>query len=184
MTVMTARRGLKKNNVVLRERELVGGNTSLFLDTFKDGVHTYEFLKLYLVKARTPLERQTNKETRELAEQIRTERERELNHANHGMISPSKKKVSFFVFADNYIAGYKKKDIRMIQGAIKRFRDFLSETRPKLNQKALKFEHLDEPMMTDFVQYLESRSTGEGAHGYYQRFKKVLHRAVAEGLME
>ena len=86
---MKKRRGLKKNNVVLRERELANGNISLFLDTYKDGAHTYEFLKLYLVKARTPLERQANKETRELAEQIRTERERELNHAQYGLIPPT-----------------------------------------------------------------------------------------------
>ena len=59
---MKKRRGLKKNNVVLRERKLANGNISLFLDTYKDGAHTYEFLKLYLVKARTPLERQANKE--------------------------------------------------------------------------------------------------------------------------
>lgn len=180
---MKKRRGLKKNNVVLRERELANGNISLFLDTYKDGAHTYEFLKLYLVKARTPLERQANKETRELAEQIRTERERELNHARHGLIPPTKKKVAFFVFADNYISNYQKKDIRMVQGAIKRFRDFLTEEHPKLNQKTLRVDQLTSLMMIDFVQYLESRSTGEGAHGYYQRFKKVLRRAVAEGLI-
>lgn len=180
---MKTRRGLKKNNVVLRERELANGNISLFLDTYKDGAHTYEFLKLYIVKARTPLERQTNKETRELAEQIRTERERELNHTQHGMVSPAKKKVSFFAFADNYTSNYQKKDIRMVQGAIKRFRDFLTEEQPKLNQNTLRTNQITSLMMTDFVQYLEGRSTGEGAHGYYQRFKKVLRRAVAEGLI-
>lgn len=180
---MKTRRGLKKNNVVLRERELVNGDISLFLDTYKDGAHTYEFLKLYIVKARTPLERQTNKETRELAEKIRTERESELNHTQHGMVSPAKKKVAFFVFADNYISSYQKKDIRMVQGAIKRFRDFLNEEQPKLNQKTLRTDQITSLMMIDFVQYLEGRSTGEGAHGYYQRFKKVLRRAVAEGLI-
>jgi len=180
---MKAKRGLKKNNVVLRERELKNGNISLFLDTFKDGVHNYEFLKLYLVKARTPLERQTNKETRVLAEQIRTERETELNHREHGMIVPTKKKISFFVFADKYVASYQKKDIRMVQGALNRFRDFLNETRPKLNQSTLKIDQITKLMITDFVEYLEGRSTGEGAHGYYQRFKKVLKRAVDEGLI-
>lgn len=180
---MKTRRGLKKNNVVLRERELANGNISLFLDTYRKGAHTYEFLKLYIVKARTPLERQTNKETRELAEQIRTERERELNHTQHGVVSPAKKKVSFFAFTDNYISSYQKKDIRMVQGAIKRFRDFLKEEQPKLNQKTLRADQITSLMMTDFVQYLEGRSTGEGAHGYYQRFKKVLRRAVAEGLI-
>lgn len=180
---MRAKRGTKKNSVVLRERELNSGNISLYLDTYREGERSYEFLKLYITKARTPLERQTNKETMALAEQIRTERERELNHAEHGIISNSKKKVSFFTFTDNYIATYQKKDIKMIRGAVQRFRDFLAESRQKVNQKTLKISQLDKVMMLDFIDYLDSRSTGEGAHSYYQRFKKILRRALDEGLI-
>lgn len=180
---MRAKRGTKKNSVVLREKQLNNGNISLYLDTYREGQRSYEFLKLYLIRARTPLERQTNKETMALAEQIRTERERELNHSQHGIVSPSKKKVSFFRFTDNYIATYQKKDIKMIKGAVKRFRDFLTEERPRVNQKTLNIGQLDKVMMLDFIEYLDSRSTGEGAHSYYQRFKKILRRALDEGLI-
>ena len=33
-------------------------------------------------------------------------------------------------------------------------------------------------MIIDYVDYLKSKSIGEGAHGYFQRFKKVLKNAV------
>ena len=180
----TVRRGTKKNNVTLREKELSNNNISLYLDIYRDGERSYEFLKLYINnKARTPIERQGNKETYELAEKIRLERERELNHNAHGQITPTKQKVTFFDFAENYRANYTKKDIKMIKGAIQRFRDFLTDQRPRLNQKSLKISQIDKVMIIDFVSYLESRSIGEGAHGYYQRFKKILKRAVDEDII-
>lgn len=184
MRAKTGRRGTKKNNVTLREKLLSNNNKSLYLDIYRDGERTYEFLKLYInSKARTPLERQNNKDTYTLAETIRSERERELNYTAHGQVVPTKQKISFFEFAGNYERNYKKKDIRMIQGALKRFADFLTETRPTLKQKSLKFSQMTPLMMSDFVEYLESKSTGEGAHGYYARFKKILKRAVDEGII-
>lgn len=183
-TKPVTRKGTKKNNVTLREKPLSDGNISLYLDIYRDGERIYDFLKLYInSKARTPIEKQSNKITYQLAEQIRTERENEMNHNAHGQIVPAKQKVSFFEFADNYKENYTKKDIRMINGAIDRFRDFLTEKRPLINIKNLKLSQIDKLLMTDFVSYLESKSIGEGAHGYYQRFKKILKRAVDEGII-
>src|SRR5690554_3814703 len=112
MKARPVRRGTKKNNVTLREKELSNGKVSLYLDIYRDKTRSYEFLKLYIDnKARTPLEKQVNNETYELAEKIRTERERELNHTAHGFIVPTKQKVSFFAFAQSYEESYQKKDI-------------------------------------------------------------------------
>ncbi|MDD4490194.1 MAG: Arm DNA-binding domain-containing protein, partial [Paludibacter sp.] len=87
------RKGTKKNNVILREKALTSGNVSLYLDIYRDGTRTYEFLKLYVnTKARTPIEREANREVFELAEKIRTQKESDLNHQTHGQISPTNKK--------------------------------------------------------------------------------------------
>ena len=181
---MSIRKGTKKNNVTLREKRLSNGNISLYLDYYREGERSYEFLKLYINnKVRTPLEKQANKDTYSLAEQIRTERENELNHKSFGLVVPTKQKINFFDFADNYKANYTKKDIRMINGAIERFRDFLLVNRPSINQAHLKITQIDKLMIIDFVSYLESKSVGEGAHGYYQRFKKIIKRAVDEGII-
>ncbi|NLK15088.1 MAG: site-specific integrase [Bacteroidales bacterium] len=176
----------KKNSdiVKLREKKMANGNTTLFLDWYDNGVRNKEYLRLHInKKARTPLEKENNKRTLELAKKIRLERETQITHSNFGQIIPVKKKVAFFAFAENYKNNYTKKDIRMIVGAIQRFKDFLTEQRPFLNQKSLKIAQIDKVMMTDFVSYLESRSIGEGAHGYFQRFKKILKRAVDEEII-
>ncbi len=176
----------KKNSdiVKLREKKMTNGNVSLFLDWFVDGVRNKEYLKLYLnPKARTPIEKESNNRTIELAKKIRLERETQLTHSTYGQTIPTKQKITFFAFAENYRDKYTKKDIKMIRGAIQRFKDFLTDKRPRLNQKSLKLSQIDRLMMIDFVDYLESRSIGEGAHGYYQRFKKILKRAVDEDII-
>jgi integrase len=178
------RKGTKKNNVTLREKPLSSNNVSLYLDIYRDGVRHYEFLKLYVSdNARTPIERQIKKETLELAESIRTQRESELNHVAHGQIAPSKQKINFIDYANSYVVDYTKKDIRMITGAIDRFKDFMYQRYPKMKLKDLNLSQNDKLMIIDFVVYLESKSTGEGAHGYFQRFKKVLKHAVDENII-
>jgi integrase/recombinase XerD len=68
----------------------------------------------------------------------------------------------------------------MIQGAYKRFKDFLSIEYP-LYSNSLKPKQLNKDMIKAFVVYLESKSKGEGARGYYQRFKKVVANAEEKG---
>jgi len=179
------RKGTKKNNVILRERELSSGNITLYLDIYRDGKRTYEYLRLYInPKARTPLERQQKKETYELAENIRTQRESDLNHKAHGQISPAKKKVSYLDFVENYLKEYQKKDIRMLKLANNRFKKFLVEILPKVKIATLKINEIEKPMMEKYVDYLTENSKGEGAHSCFQRFKKILKNAVENELID
>jgi len=173
------RKGTKKNNVVLREKTLASGNISLYLDIYRDGVRSYEFLKLYVDnKARTPIETQAKKETLELAEQIRTQRESELNHAAHGFIAPIKKKTLYLDYVESYLKAYTKKDERMIKGATERFKKFISDKMPGVNINTLKLSQIDKQMIVLYVEYLKEKSTGEGGHSYFSRFKKILNYAV------
>lgn len=177
------RRGTKKNNITLREKKLANNNISLYLDIYRDGKRSYEFLKLYITeKPRSPEERQKNKENLALAEKIRTERESILNNEAFGFTAPSKQKVNYLDFYQSYIDGYTKKDIRMIQGSFDRFKSFLSDEYPSLKNH-IRPDQIDKDMMKKFVDYLHARSVGEGALGYYQRFKKVLRYANEKGLI-
>ena len=38
-----------KEPIRIRFKQLANGNQSIYLDTYKDGKRTYEFLKLYIV---------------------------------------------------------------------------------------------------------------------------------------
>ena len=112
-----------------------------------------ENLNLYLIeKPRTPADRQQNKETLDLA-------------------------INFLDYFQSYIDGYTKKDLRMMQIAFSRFKDFLKEQYP-LYECNIKPEFITKDMMVLFVDYLQSRSVGEGAKSIYQRFKKVIRYAI------
>jgi len=177
------RKGTKKNNVILREKALINGNVSLYLDIYRDGKRSYEFLKLYVnAKARTPLERQANKEVFELAERIRTQKESDLNHLTHGQISPTTKRINFLDYYQTYIDKYTKADIRMIKASFERFKDFLKEFYPQYKTH-IKPDQLTKDMMVSFVEFLESKSKGEGALTFYKRFKKVIKYAVENNVI-
>ena len=80
----------KKEPVRLREKALANGNKSLYLDIYRDGKREYEFLKLYLVPAKTPLDKQQNKETLATAQTIKAKRQIELQNGEYGFISQFK----------------------------------------------------------------------------------------------
>ncbi|WP_416996962.1 tyrosine-type recombinase/integrase [Alistipes dispar] len=180
---MATRKGTKKNNVTLREKPLANGNISLYLDIYRDGVRVKEYLKLYIVaKPKDKDERAANKETLRLAEEIRAARQSELNHSAFGLISPVKQRVYLYDYFEKYIDAYTKKDIRMITGAFERFKDFMAQEYPHRKEQ-IRFDELTPEMIKGYVDYLQSRSRGEGALGYYQRFKKVINSAVEKNII-
>jgi integrase/recombinase XerD len=178
------RRGTKKNNVRLREKVLANGNISLYLDIYRDKKRTYEFLKLYIdPKARTPKEREKNRINIELAEKIRTTRENELNHSAFNEIVPEHKKILFIDFTNSYTDKYKKKDYRMIVGAINNFIKFFNETYSNQKITSLKLSKIDKSMMIGYLDYLERHHSGEGIESYFKRFKKILKYAVDNAML-
>lgn len=61
----------------------------------------------------------------------------------------------------------------MMEGSYQRFNDFLYEYYLALKVN-IRTDQTDKDMMIKFVEYLQSRSMGEGARGYFQRLKKVV----------
>ena len=188
------------DNPKLGAKILSDGRESLFLDYYFGYQMVYserldkqvarkdrkrEFLKLYLWQApRTPLERQQNKETMELAKRIRFERGQELLENVEGYRLKKKSDINFLDYFRAYIDKYTKKDIRMVEIALKRFIDFLNDT-PEYSKyvKRIKPEHITKDMVEDFTEYLQGRSVGEGAKSIYARFKKVIKYAIEHDVM-
>lgn len=188
------------DNPKLMKKELSDGNYSLYLDYYlgrvnvKDEVtgeiknkvqRRREFLKLtILANPRTPIERKQNKETYELARKIRFEREQEMKESLNGYRLRKDNSINFLTYFQAYIDSYTKKDVRMLQIALQRFKDFLSETKEYSKfTLSIKPEQLTKDMMLDFVEYLQNKSTGEGAKSIYQRFKKVIKYAIEHDVM-
>ncbi|MEG0900384.1 MAG: phage integrase SAM-like domain-containing protein [Oscillospiraceae bacterium] len=80
------------------------------------------------------------------------------------------------------IDSYTKKNLRMVQTALSRFKDFLKEQYP-LYKCNIKPEFISKDMIVQFVDYLQSPSVGEGAKSIYQRFKKVIRYAIEHEIM-
>lgn len=188
------------DNPKLGAKVLSDGRESLFLDYYLGYQKIYneklgrevtrkdrkrEHLSLYLWQApRTPIERQQNKDTLELAKKIRFEKGQELLEMTEGYRLKSNRKVNFLDYFRTYIDNYTKKDIRMIQIAFGRFVDFLNET-PEYNKykDMIRPDQITKDMILSFSEYLQSRSVGEGARSLYARFKKVIKHAVEHGVM-
>ena len=144
-----------------------------------------ESLNLYLIeKPRTPIDRQHNKETLLLANRIRQEKEQAFLENKEGYRFKKDRQINFLDYFESYNSAYTKKDIRMLQIALQRFRDFLNDT-PEYKKycKSITPEQLSKDMMIDFTEYLQSRSKGEGAKSIYQRFKKVIKYAIEHDVM-
>lgn len=183
------------DNPKLGAKILSDGRESLFLDyyfgyqkVFSDKLgkevlrkdRKREFLKLYLWQApRTPMERQNNKETLELAKKIRFERGQQLLEDVEGYRLKKNRDINFLDYFQSYIDKYTKKDYRMVEVALHRFKDFLNET-PEYNKfaKKIKPEQITKDMVEAYTEYLQSRSVGEGAKSIYARFKKVVKYAI------
>lgn len=134
---------------------------------------------MYLIaKPRTPIERQQNKEALELATKIRAEREQEFKESMLGYRLKKDRSINFLDYFQAYIDSYTKKDIRMLEIALSRFKDFLKDHYP-LYEFSIKPDLITKEMMERFVEYLQSRSVGEGAKSIYQRFKKVVRYGIA-----
>lgn len=188
------------DNPKLGAKVLNDGRESLFLDYYlgyskevneatgkvvikKD--RKREYLKLYLWQApRTPEERQHNKETMELAKGIRYERGQQLLESIEGYRIKANMEINFLDYFQKYIDSYTKKDIKMVQIALQRFKDFLTET-PQYTKysKKIKPEQITKDMILAFTEYLQGRSKGEGAKSIYQRFKKVVKYAIEHDVM-
>ena len=188
------------DNPKLGAKVLSDGRESLFLDfylgfemaissksgkEYKKVNNKRAYLKLYLWQApRTPLERQQNKEMLELAKKIRFERGQELLESMEGYRLKKERDINFLDYFQAYIDKYTKKDIRMVEIALKRFIDFLNDTPEyKKYAKKIKPEQITKDMVEAFTEYLQCRSVGEGARSIYARFKKVIKYAIEHDAM-
>ena len=144
-----------------------------------------ENLNLYLVaNPRTPLDRQQNKETLELAKKIRFERGQQLLEDMEGYRLKKDREVNFLEFFQKYNDSYTKKDYRMMPLTLNRFKDFLKETDEyRKYETFIKPDQITKEMMEDFVIYLQGRSKGEGALNIFTKFKKVCKYAVENDVM-
>jgi integrase len=182
----------KEDNPKLGAKLLTDGRESLFLEYYFGYEMTCdeasgkmkarknrrrESLKLYLWhNPRTPQQRQDNKQALIIAKQLRNDKAKELLDQERGYkLQTKKESINFLDYFQVYLEAYTKKDIRVIQSALRHFQAFLHETPEyKVFERKIKPEQVTSTMIEAFTEYLRGKCTGEGAKSVYQRFKKVF----------
>lgn len=193
------------DNPKLGAKVLSDGRESLFLDfyfgysmavssktgqEYKRVNNQREFLSLYLWQApRTPLERQQNKETLDLAKKIRYERGQELleNQEGYRIGKQKKEEVNYLDFMADYHASYTKKDANQIRRARTVFIDFLIDPKGKLLPEKIKGSMTKEEKETIRKNNAKKEAERERkAHGLVvrpQQLTKNLMKAFTEYLI-
>ena len=191
----------REENPKLGAKLLSDGRESLFLDYYFGFTMVYsntldkmvpkkqkrrESLSLYLWhNPRTPQQRQENKDTLAIANKIRRDRANDIAEPEKKVELQTKKAdVNFLDYMQEYVDNYTKADVRVMQMAVNRFKNFLKDT-PEYTIFAdfIKPNQIDCDMIEVFIEYLQHTSKGDGAKTIYQRFKKVIRYAVANDVM-
>ena len=181
--------------VKLRQRAISGNRQSLYLDFYPAIPHPEtgkptrrEFLGLYLFdKPQNPFDKQSNNETKQLAENIRAKRQIEIQAGNYGFLNTELKAETDFV-------EYFKQLVETKTGGNKNgwqtaFNYFEMFTGGKLT-----LSNLNENLCNDFREYLltakrqrgiqSKQITQSSARAYYNKFKAALKQAYKKGLIE
>lgn len=164
-------------SVTLRKKINPNGSTSLYLDIYHNGNRYKEYLKgMKLVKPANPIDRKTNSEILNTAKEIAVKRASEIVSNDYNIIATHKSKVDFIKYFEDYIANYKKKDKKNMQGAFNQFKMFMANN----GIQNVSMKTLNDKMVFDFAEFLKEKCFGEGAASYFARFKKVLKYAVRD----
>ncbi len=140
-----------------------------------------ENLNLYLIaKPKTPIDRTHNKETLQLAEKIRFEREQQFSEDRDGYRLQRKSRVNLLEYFADFADKANVADRLVLVGALKNFKNFLKEEYPQFANR-IEAKNLSKEMIQKFVYYLEDNHKGQGAETYYKRFKRLVNYAVEQG---
>jgi integrase len=186
--------------VKLRQKGISGNRKSLYLDFYPAIPHPEtgeptrrEFLGMYLFdKAKNPIDKQHNKDTLQIAEQLRQKRENQLNKPE-------------------IYTGYEKEQLKIKEQGERNFVEYfktLSDKRKASNRDNwvsahkyfekftngnLKFADLNEKVCNDFKGYLLTTKSNKSnktilaqnsAVSYFNKLKATLKQAYKDGLLK
>ena len=184
-----------KEFVRIRQKRLANGNNSIYLDIYKNGNRTYEFLKLYLIPEHNFSDKAINKETLQLAEAIKAKRILDIQNETFGFKPTSKhSKISVI----NYINDIAKTNLSRTGQKQGNYYNFTSLIYHLINFKGqrITFAEIDDKFVKDFIDYLRQAKSGNKdkkgfapklspntQHKLFVKFKQVIEKAEREGII-
>ncbi len=155
--------------ISIRRKKLSNGNYSLYLDYYLRGERQYEFLELRLIS-----DKESDRETLQIAENIRAKRLIEWQRKQHAFKPPTKLRENFVAYFEN-IVNEKPADRSSWQCTLKKVKTFTGGR--------LSFLEIDEDWLRRFQKFLLSEVSAITAWHYYSNVKQALNRALREKIL-
>ena len=177
--------------VTLRTKPVSKGRLSYYLDIYKDGKRSYEFLKLYLVPETSPAAKVQNQNTEQAAKAIRNQREIDIIQGKGGIKQNGRGGKTLLLDWLEYCMKEAEENSQSNSVAI-------NTKVVKVHVKAYKGENtrladIDEEWCKGFIKYLSSAQSHNhkdkktikhsSANIYFGVFVSALNRAVKDGLI-
>lgn len=179
-----------KESIRLRQRILATGNTSLYLDIYRNGVRQYEYLKLYLIPERTRADKDANRQTLQLAEAIKAKRTVEV-HNNEFGFTTKRAQVRFFDFCETLIErdgdGLERK-----AGSASGYRAMITFLR-QYERRDITFADIDSAWINGFKHFLDTKAVKLRGAGlpisqntkalYISKLRACINVAMQRGML-
>ncbi len=147
-----------------------------------------EILNLYIwLHPRNQQERVQNRNTLDLAEKIRFEREQTFLEDREGYRLRKEMDEDFLEFCNEFIKSpsLTKYTRITLKHGLQKFKDFLASTpRYSLYKNNLKMTQLTNEMVAAYVEYLKENGTGDGPKIYFRMYKRMVTAAVDRDLIK
>lgn len=171
-----------KEPIRLRSKALANGNQSLYLDIYKEGKRSYEFLKLYLIPEATPIDKTSNEATLKLAEAIKAKKILEQQNADHGFNNISNRSKVLLI---DWMKVYSQKKLEKGQSAAfhkqieKAIRHLILYKGADITMREVNKDYCN-----GFIDYLNATTMAKvTTAGYFRCLNCALNAAVKEEII-
>lgn len=186
-----------KEPVTIRFKSLAKGSKSIYLDIYRDGVRTYEFLKLYLIPEKNDQDKAANLVTMDAANAIKARRIREIIGGEAGI----KERPGKYLLLQNWMQQRQDRADKAAQDAGRKHSNTaegIKTTTAHLrryidtayNGKDITLSQIDKDFCQGFAAYL--KGTGKQWSGklspntsalYYKSFEAAMNEAYKKGVI-
>lgn len=181
-----------KEPIRLRQKALANGNKSLYLDIYRNGKRSYEFLKLYLIPGTDHAAKTANENTLRAANAIKAQKLIELANDQAGISSTSSRSKMLLVdWVETFIKRHEEKaQSAKYPGLTKAVLRHLKEY---MGNSAVRLRDVDKHFCLGFIKALhgaeqhrgkgKARLAASTIRAYVQIFNNVINAAVREEIL-
>lgn len=177
-----------KEPIRIRTKSLSNGNQSLYLDIYKDGKRSYEFLKLYLIPEVDEAAKTRNANTLQAANAIKAQKIIELTNEDAGVTKTASRSKMLLL---DWMKHYSEHKLKTGQSAAFHIQiDKAIKHLIKYKGDAVTMKEVDKAFCLGFIDYLNTAKRKDGklmakvtTAGYFRCLNCALNLAVKEEII-